>query len=369
MKNPANPGARWRIAAAVLGSAILLSACAVPPAAGPPSGSPATASTTAPTTTASAPEPTSAAPAPTPEPPHPSGWLAEVTGGAGRLAVLGDSFAAGEGAGDYQPALSNRRDSCHRSLHPPAAELFARQDIANLACSRATTGHLTAPQRLAALDPGGGPDTDPGTVPAQLEQLQGFEPTVVVLSVGGNNLDFAGILQACLLAVTPCSEDPQLVAHAAEQLSTLEADLVNAYASVAAAVPAPVLVLPYPQLFDEPDGDCGRLSTAEQRFGRQLINDLNAVIRSAVDTSAVPNLYYVDAVEQALAGHGACSPGTLCTRRRCLRAAAGRRFAYRQPGTAAPHPGGLPCHDRGAGPLGRGAPGPAVSRITAKPGA
>ena len=59
---------------------------------------------------------------------------------------------------------------------------------------------------------------------------------------------------------------------------------------------------------EEPDGGCGRLSTAEQRFGRQLINDLNAVIRSAVDTSALPNVYYVDAVEQALSGHGACSP-------------------------------------------------------------
>ncbi|MCC9175408.1 SGNH/GDSL hydrolase family protein [Arthrobacter sp. zg-Y179] len=303
MKKRTCAGARRSAAAGIVGTALLLSGCSTAPAAGPPSGS---------TTTAASPDPTPSdptpSPAPTPEPPRPSGWLAEVTGDAGRLAILGDSFAAGEGAGDYQPAVSGGGDSCHRSLHPPAAELFAPQNIANLACSRATTGHLTAQQRLAVLDPGAGPATDPGTVPAQLEQLQGFEPTLVVLSVGGNNLDFAGILQACLLETTPCSDDPKLVAHAAEQLSALEADLVDAYASVATAVPAPVLVLPYPQLFDEPDGDCGRLSTEEQRFGRDLIDDLNAVIRSAVDTSSFPNVYYVDAVEQALAGHGACSP-------------------------------------------------------------
>ncbi|MCC3302205.1 SGNH/GDSL hydrolase family protein [Arthrobacter sp. zg-Y895] len=304
MKNSACAGARRRAAAGIAGAAILLSGCSTAPAAGPPSDSTTTAAAASPD-----PTPTSSpSPTPTPEQPRPSGWLAEVTGDVGRLAILGDSFAAGEGAGDYQPAVSGVRDSCHRSLHPPAAELFAPQNIANLACSRATTGHLTAQQRLAVTDPGAGPNTDPGTVPAQLEQLRGFEPTLVVLSVGGNNLDFAGILQACLLETTPCSDDPQLAAHAAEQLSALEADLVDAYAGVAAAVSAPVLVLPYPQLFDEPGGDCGRLSTAEQRFGRDLINDLNAVIRSAVDSSSAPNIYYVDAVEQALAGHGACSP-------------------------------------------------------------
>ncbi|MCC9205204.1 SGNH/GDSL hydrolase family protein [Arthrobacter sp. zg-Y769] len=300
MKKSASRDAALRLAAGVVCATALLSGCSTAPAAGPPSGrTTAAAPNPAPT-----PTPTST---PTPEPPRPSAWLAQATGDAGRLAILGDSFAAGEGAGEYQPAVAGGGDSCHRSLHPPAAELFAPQDIANLACSRATTGHLTGPQRLAATDSGDGPAADPGTVPAQLEQLRVFDPTLVVLSVGGNNLDFAGILQACLLEATPCSDDPALGAHAAQQLATLRPDLADTYDSVAVAVSAPVLVLPYPQLFDEPDGGCGRLSPEEQRFGRDLINDLNAVIRSAVESSAAPNLYYVDAVENALAGHGACS--------------------------------------------------------------
>ncbi|UWX97789.1 SGNH/GDSL hydrolase family protein [Arthrobacter zhaoxinii] len=292
-----------RRAAGIAGAAVLLAGCSTPTAAGPLPNGTATASPPAAPGTASGPASTPAAPSPPqPEPPLPSGWLAQITGDAGRLAILGDSFAAGEGAGDYQPAVPGRGDSCHRSLYPAGAELFAPENIANLACSRATTGHLAAQQRLEKTN-----ETGADTVPAQLEQLQGFDPTLVVLSVGGNNLDFAGILQACLLEATPCSDNPGLSAHAEAELASLLPDLVDGYDQVAAAVPAPVLVLPYPQLFDEPDSDCGRLTTEEQRFGRNLITNLNAVIRSAVDSSSAPNVYYVDAVENALAGHGACS--------------------------------------------------------------
>lgn len=304
--------------AAAAGTALFLAACSVflaacsaaapepPPTDFTPTDSTPTGSTSAaPNPTA----PTSDPVPPSPDVPEPSGWLAGRSGDAGRLVLLGDSFAAGEGAGGYGPAVPGFRDSCHRSLYPVGTDLFAPQNIVNLACSRATTGHLHSRQQLVA----GGSGRDAETMPAQLEQLQGLqlqgvEPSLVVLSVGGNDLDFAGLLQACLLDTLPCSEDPQLAEGAAGQLAALQPVLADAYARVAAAVTAPVLVLPYPQLFDAPQDGCGRLDPSEQAFARRLITDLNTTIRSAVDAVPAGNVFYVDAAEGALAGHGACSP-------------------------------------------------------------
>ena len=296
-----------RFAAGVVVAAVaMLTACAPTPAAGPEPSAGSSASAVEhqarPGAAPSSPSPQrSSTLGPTAA--QPSGWLAAVSGDNGRLAILGDSFASGEGAGGYRPAGEARKDSCHRSRYAVASELFATENIANLACSRATTGHLAAPQQLAAVDPG----SDPGAVPPQLDQLQGVDPTLVMMSLGGNNLDFAGILQACLLDTVPCTDDPQLVLEATAQLSLLQPDLEAAYSSVADAVAAPVLVLPYPQLFDVPAGGCGRLSPTEQEFARQLVGELNAVIRSAVEGVEQANVYYVDAVEESLAGHGACS--------------------------------------------------------------
>lgn len=280
-----------RVLAAVVGVSLFLAACAAPE----PVSSPAAAANSTPD-----------APNPAPSPldvPEPTGWLAAASGSGGQLVLLGDSFAAGEGAGEYRPAVEGARDSCHRSVHPVGAELVAPRNLANLACSRATTGHLQSAQRLGVTDP----VHDAATVPAQLEQLRGTNPTLVILSLGGNNLDFSGLLQACLLETQPCDEDPQLQGEAAAQLSTLQPVLVSAYQSVAATVSAPILVLPYPQLFDAADGGCGRLDPGEQEFARHLITELNSVIRLAVDSSAAANIYYVADVEDSLAGHGACS--------------------------------------------------------------
>ncbi|MCC3273201.1 GDSL-type esterase/lipase family protein [Arthrobacter zhangbolii] len=301
-----------RLAAGVLAAVVILTACTATPAAGPsgPAGE-TTASGLSPSAAApvspSAPVPSAPVPsASEPEPSRPTGWLAAVTGDTGRLAILGDSFASGEGAGSYRPAGDARRDSCHRSTYAVASELFPPDSIANLACSRATTGHLTAPQTLAFREPTQ-PGAGPGSVPPQLQQLQGFDPTLVILSVGGNNLDFAGILQACLLDTRPCTENPALRADAAVQLAALQPDLEAAYSALASAVAAPVLVLPYPQLFDAPDGGCGRLSVEEQGFARELVGELNTVIRAAVNNVPQANVYFVEAAQDALDGHGACS--------------------------------------------------------------
>ena len=252
--------------------------------------------------------------------------LAAVLGNPGkpvRIALLGDSFASGEGAGSYLPVDGVADSLCHRS----AEALFAgvpdsaaddggpgsgraaalRQPeapvIFNLACSRAETASLGSAQQVAGHEPAG--------VPAQLDELAGLRPDLVLLYVGGNDLGFADLLQACLLDAEPCSSDPALHADLAANLTRLQGSLGELYREVEAAAAAPVLVLPYPRLFDPGAEDCGRLSPEELDFGLGVTDALNNVLEQSVHAAARPGVRYVEALEESFAGRGACSGDAL----------------------------------------------------------
>src|SRR3954464_13627194 len=103
---------------------------------------------------------------------------AQVTGS---YVALGDSYAAGNGAGDYDPASGD----CHRSPHAyPAvwAAAYPSMKSVSYACSGATTGDVF----------GTGP-----TAPEVAASLAGA--TEVSLSVGGNDVGFVPTLTNCLL--------------------------------------------------------------------------------------------------------------------------------------------------------------------------
>lgn len=288
-----------RLAAGVLGAAVVLTACSGTPAVGPtrsgPTSGPASRSESAP------PSETPLATPSGPPAPVPSGWLAEAIAGPGPVVLLGDSFASGEGAGRYQPVDGVSGSLCHRSQYAVASSLVEPGGLANLACSRALTSNLDNQQQV-------GPEAG-ATVPAQLDQLNqlGGEPSLVLVALGGNDIGFAGILQACLLEKEPCSSDAGLRTATTDRISSLEATLTGLYERLGQRVQAPVLVLPYPQLFDEPQTDCGRLSIAEQAYGRELVKELDTTIERAVAAARQPNVRYVESMQEALAGHGACS--------------------------------------------------------------
>ena len=74
--------------------------------------------------------------------------LLENSGGPADVVLLGDSFAAGEGAGSYQPVDGVAESLCHRSAAALFADAAGSTVIHNFACSRARVSSLGAAQPI-----------------------------------------------------------------------------------------------------------------------------------------------------------------------------------------------------------------------------
>ncbi|MET3707835.1 lysophospholipase L1-like esterase [Arthrobacter sp. UYEF6] len=250
---------------------------ATPTAAGP---------TSVATATASAPQPV--------QPPQDPAALAGVT-----IMLLGDSLAAGEGAGSYFSGTDGPQQRCHRS----AAGWFSgtAADLANAGCSRAIIRNLDAVQQDEEFNA--------RAEPAQLEAISGEAPDITLVMLGGNDMRFAEILNKCVLSEADCTFDPAFTAGALRSAGALTDALAGAYRRVADRVDGKTVLAPaYPQLFGETSGECGRISPAEAGFARELTAALNSSIRRGAEEAAAsyPGIHFVPATEDALAGHGAC---------------------------------------------------------------
>lgn len=304
-----------RLAAGMLAAGILLAGCSPAPAV--EESTPA-ASRTPPVTqepSGSAPVPAAPGEVTTREPaperaPAAAARLAALIGKPGKPAqvvLLGDSFAAGEGAGSYKPVDGVAESLCHRSSEAlaSAGETGPQTGpvVHNFACSRARISALETAQQVEGHGPGG--------VPAQLEQMAGVRPDLVLLSIGGNDLGFADLLQACVAATEPCGEDIGLAKSTEQKLLSLGPELTETYRRVGTAARAPVLVLPYPRMFDAGAAECGRLSSGELDFGLRVTDALNAVLEESVQAAGLPDVRYAGALEDSFAGRGACSADPL----------------------------------------------------------
>ena len=198
--------------------------------------------------------------------------------------ALGDSFAAGQGAGPYL-------DDCYRSDNtyseladgPKAIKL-----VVNEACSGKTTQDV---------------------VDAQLSQLN-KSTELVTITAGGNNLGFGAIITYCgvaLAGVTPGAECDAATAYAAAQLESgqLYRDLVSMIESVQAAAPnARIVVTGYPYLLDPIPAGLTDPAALFIYQATELADDLNDAIAEAAGEAGAT---YVD-VRSAFLGHGALSP-------------------------------------------------------------
>ncbi|MGF1428726.1 SGNH/GDSL hydrolase family protein [Kitasatospora sp. LaBMicrA B282] len=197
--------------------------------------------------------------------------------------ALGDSYAAGVGAGAYDPASGD----CHRSTRGyPALRAAAHPGAAflDLACYGATTDQVRSDQ-LPLLPAGTG---------------------TVTLTVGGNDLDFSDAVVACLQPLTTESRCDQALDHSAQLMNDqLPGRLDQLLAAIARAAPgATVLVTGYPHLLSEhPAGACW--TGTDQRRARfaRLADQLDELIgRQAAahgDRFADPRA--------AFAGHEVCA--------------------------------------------------------------
>jgi lysophospholipase L1-like esterase len=204
--------------------------------------------------------------------------------------ALGDSYAAGQGAGEYKNETCYRSENSYAEL---ADDAKAIKLVTNAACSGNTTQDV---------------------VDSQLRQLN-KTTELVTITAGGNNLGFGAIVTSCGSAepalVEACA---QASAAAAAKISTgqLAGEVAAMIQSVQAAAPnAKIVVTGYPYLFDPIPANLPDPMSQFIYKATDLAEGLNGAIALAVDAvNAVDpdatEVQYVD-VRSAFAGHGIIS--------------------------------------------------------------
>lgn len=203
---------------------------------------------------------------------------ADTSSGSGYVA-LGDSYAAGEGGGDYL----DDGTKCDRSpaSYPNRVSSSKGLDLDLQACSGAVIGDLTS--QYGAL----GDDTE-----------------LVTVSAGGNDIGFAPVITDC--AKPAWWGDCGAAVDDAERIArnTLPSRLDEAYATIRAKAPnAKVVVTGYPRLFNGQDCSAATFfSAGDMQRLNGAADTLDGVTRAA---AARAGFGYVD-VRDEFEGHQIC---------------------------------------------------------------
>ncbi|MEO8888519.1 MAG: SGNH/GDSL hydrolase family protein [Jatrophihabitantaceae bacterium] len=210
--------------------------------------------------------------------------LAPSASAAGaRYVALGDSYSSGVGSGSYISASGN----CLRSTLAYSqlwANSHAPSSYSSVACSGATT-------------------TD--VINNQVSALSG-STTLVSISIGGNDVNFAGIMLDCVLySTSTCVND--LNSAEAVARTSLPGWLDAAYDSIRSHAPsAKVVVLDYPRLYHNL-WYCFGLSSTD----RNKINEAADVLDGVIASAASRHGFAFGDVRAAFAGgHEICDGGS-----------------------------------------------------------
>lgn len=234
-----------------------------------------------------------------------------------RYVALGDSFQSGEGAYHYVGGTDSSGDRCHRSSISYPYLIKGADGVppafTDVACSGAEIKNLIngqngeAPQ-YAAL----GPDV-----------------RLVTIGIGGNDLDFAGVIRRCVLgpplpghyapAVTQTchGREDQGIRTKMAALDTPVYDsadgavltpLQHVYNKIKQRAPrARIIVLGYPHLFN-PSGNffgCNLVARSDEKWIDSKIDDFNTVIAR---NAATMGAEYTSG-SSAFDGHELCGEG------------------------------------------------------------
>ena len=209
------------------------------------------------------------------------------------LVALGDSFSSGEGAPPYDATPK----TCQRSDLGWARRLDADSTaVVSLdlnACAGAKTANLTEPWASRHL-------------PAQIPTTPDPDVTLVMFTVGGNDVGFGDIVATCF--VVSCASVPSSAGFLGVVNALTDSLRVNVYPALERAYPkAEIVHVGYPRLTPAPGRPvegCAWLAADEQVATAQIVAAVNDAIQRAADVSQA--VTYLDATE-ALAGHELCS--------------------------------------------------------------
>lgn len=202
------------------------------------------------------------------------------------LVALGDSYMSGEGASVFYEGGDHRKQPwCNRA--PTAWAVLSIQDTKRfdglkfLACAGAQEEHVINQVDDYHKD----------------QSREGYQPEMVVVSLGGNDAGFARIAEMCL-APYNCDELKKVWLGMADQVSET---IDSAYQKVSDEFPqVPVVVVPYPIPIMPAVKGCPQVafSRSERKFIGEFTDTLNQSLHRAADKF---RFHYLAAMQNALA--------------------------------------------------------------------
>ena len=246
-----------------------------------------------------------------------SPWACATTPAANQYVNLGDSFSSGEGVGPpYQAGTDVPTNLCHRSDDSYAGQ-FVRSSavyhgVTNVACSGGTTHDIASP--AGAVNNMQIPSSGEA---AQISMLSSSTKLVTV-SIGGNNLNLAGIFYTCytqwLINLDGCFKKYFSDAFISSIGSTLDngdqwgPGLLATYRSILDQAPgAKVVVVTYPQVFPAVFQPGACLSYIQSQDQLDRIRRVISTLDTWIKLDAPLMGFTVLDEENAFAGHEICS--------------------------------------------------------------
>ncbi len=245
--------------------------------------------------------------------------------------ALGDSYASGEGEGNdnfYPETDIHGVNMCHlaKNSYPfligKDLQLDSTHSVAcsgakilNLAGNGTFDTSLTSTYRtnqyLKDVQGNSLGSWLPGYY-AQTDFVKDSSPSIVTISISGNDISFKDILERCLLGSGTCYKSYEDRLELVELINNQFDKLVNLYASIKqSTVPdARIYVIGYPSIVkpNASGNECGDnvfLNQAETTFANDLEDYLNSVIQLAAEKAGVG---YVDD-GNVFDGHRLCEAG------------------------------------------------------------
>lgn len=231
---------------------------------------------------------------------------------ASAYVAMGDSFSSGQGAGVYDADTVTSTNKCHKS---------------NYAFGRILNRNPSSPLMLTGLAACGGAVIDnidtnttyPGVAQKQ-DQVLSSNTKIVSLTIGGNDIDFTGVVTTCVKASMGLGDCNAAITSARQKLRNLPTNLSRIYADILSKTSsqngganAQIYVLGYAPLLSTDTPDCivndFPFGGDDKAAAIQLLNDLNKVISNAVGVVNNSRIQYVDPLgaNSPFIGHSLCA--------------------------------------------------------------
>ncbi|HET8561678.1 MAG TPA: GDSL-type esterase/lipase family protein [Marmoricola sp.] len=210
-----------------------------------------------------------------------------------RVVVMGDSTASGWGLRPL-PHGSKADRACNRSRDSYARDLADANGwhVTNLACSDATIAEGVL-----------GPQEHNGQLmPAQISDPAVGKASVVILSIGANDVEWGNLLRVC--AVSPTCDDKAARAYFQQHLASFSAEYLQLLSDLQLLPNHPQVVVNLYYAPIEPDDDCleqAGVTTEKQQSVLTTLSALNSILEKGAEAASF------QIARPDFSGHGVCS--------------------------------------------------------------